>query len=56
MRKKVDGMWRDTEDIGETQGAGSVGGLGIWPATAEGRRSKQKESREGGCRKIGGSH
>ena len=48
-------MLRGLGGTGETEDAGSVDGPGTWPTTAGGWRLKKKESREGGCRRIGGT-
>jgi len=37
-------MWKGSGGTGETRGAESVVGLGIWPTSAGEKRSKQKEN------------
>ena len=55
MRRKVSNIWKSSEGTEETRGAEGATGLGTWPTNVKGKRSKLKESREGGQGRIGGN-
>ena len=55
MKRKVDDMWRGSEDIEEIKDAGSAVGSGTWPTSVEKQRLRLRRSREGGCKRIGGN-